>query len=49
MVQLLGATVRYVVDEPPITKEVFVAEMTRLVLSHPISSTCVMSNHQVAV
>lgn len=38
--QLLGATLRYVVDEPPIAKDVYVAEMTRLVQSHPIASGC---------
>ncbi|ARG93491.1 hypothetical protein B1T50_17770 [Mycobacterium kansasii] len=40
VVRLLGTTVRYVVDQPPITKDVFVAEMTRLVLSHPITWYC---------
>jgi AcrR family transcriptional regulator len=41
IVQLLGATVRYVVDNPPIAKEVLIKEMTRLVQGHPVaSSTC---------
>lgn len=36
LVQLLGTTMRYVVDDPPIPKDVFVKEMTRLVVGHPI-------------
>jgi AcrR family transcriptional regulator len=40
MVQLLGTTIRYVVDRPPIAKHVFVDEMTRLVLGHPIAHLC---------
>lgn len=43
VVQLLGTTVRYVVDEPPIAKDVFVAEMSRLVMSHPIAQGCTLS------
>ncbi|WP_242669998.1 TetR/AcrR family transcriptional regulator [Mycobacterium decipiens] len=43
VVGLLGTTVRYVVDEPPIAKDVFVAEMTRLVLSHPLAWCCATS------
>ncbi len=37
IVQLIGATIRYVVDEPPIAKDKFIREMTRLVLGHPIA------------
>jgi AcrR family transcriptional regulator len=37
IVQLLGVSIRYVVDEPPIAKDVFVNEMTRFVLGHPIA------------
>jgi AcrR family transcriptional regulator len=39
MVQLLGTTIRYVVDRPPISKDVFVKEMTRLVEGHPIANS----------
>lgn len=38
--QLLGVTMRYVVDDPPISKEVFVAEMSRLVQGHPLAKSC---------
>jgi hypothetical protein len=37
--QLLGTTIRYVVDRPPIAKDVFVKEMTRLVQGHPIAKS----------
>ncbi|CCK62428.1 TetR/AcrR family transcriptional regulator [Mycobacterium canetti] len=40
IVQLLGVAIRYVVDEPPIPKDVFIDEMTRLVMSHPIARAC---------
>lgn len=44
MVQLLGTTIRYVVDGPPITKDDFVKEMTRLVLGHPIAKACALDD-----
>jgi AcrR family transcriptional regulator len=34
---LFGVTIRYVVDQPPIAKDTFINEMTRLVLAHPIA------------
>ncbi|SON60904.1 putative HTH-type transcriptional regulator [Mycobacterium simulans] len=37
IVQLLGAPIRYVVERPPIAKDVFINEMARLVLAHPIA------------
>lgn len=40
IVQLLGSTIRYVVDEPPIAKDVFVTEMTRFVMSSPVAWRC---------
>lgn len=36
IVQLLGATVRYVVDQPSISKDSFVNELARIVVEHPI-------------
>lgn len=36
IVQLLGTTVRYVVDQPPISKDSLVNELTRMVLGNPI-------------
>jgi AcrR family transcriptional regulator len=44
VVQLLGTTIRYVVDDPPIAKDVFVKEMTRLVLGHPIAKACALGD-----
>ncbi len=39
MVQLVGTTIRYVVDRPPIAKDIFVNEVTRLVTGHPIAKS----------
>lgn len=36
MVQMLGTTIRYVLDKPPISKDAFIKEMTRIAQSHPI-------------
>ena len=36
LVRLLDTAIRYVVEEPPIAKDVFIKEMTRLVMSHPL-------------
>jgi AcrR family transcriptional regulator len=40
IVQLLGTSIRYVVDEPNIAKDVFVTEMAHLALRHPIAKRC---------
>ncbi|GAB7146578.1 TetR/AcrR family transcriptional regulator [Mycobacterium riyadhense] len=37
IVQLLEVPIRYVVERPPIDKDVFINELTRLVLGHPIA------------
>ncbi|MCV7079532.1 hypothetical protein AWC27_07410 [Mycobacterium szulgai] len=36
MIQLLGTTIRYVLDKPPIAKDVFIKEMTRIAQCHPM-------------
>jgi hypothetical protein len=36
IVQLLGTTIPFVLDRPPIAKDAFVSELTRLALGHPI-------------
>lgn len=38
LVHLFGTTVRYVVENPAIDRDVFVEEVTRLVLGHPMIS-----------
>ncbi|BBX75445.1 hypothetical protein [Mycobacterium shinjukuense] len=42
LVQLLGMTIRFVVERPPIATEAFAEEMTRLVQGHPIANVSVM-------
>jgi AcrR family transcriptional regulator len=44
LVHLFGTAVRYVVDEPPIAKDVYVKEVVRLVLSHPLMDWCGFSH-----
>jgi len=36
MVQMLGTTIRYVLDKPPIARDDFVKEMTRIARCHPL-------------
>ncbi|WP_239656260.1 TetR/AcrR family transcriptional regulator [Mycobacterium riyadhense] len=43
LTHLLGIAIRYVVDEPPIAKDVFVKEVNRLVMGHPLMEWLVRS------
>lgn len=43
MVQMLGTTIRYVIDKPAIDKDVFIKEMTRIAQCHPIGKARAVS------